>query len=935
MKNKLLLRQLCVYVFLISFSASAAKISDVKWDSMKKQALDRKRQIIYNTDGCDALYFPKKLKVTKENFIKQRLIHAIGSKIDTISYCPLSSGFGYLTSKTKVGDQLLVSIPNKKARNITGDLLKMGTDPLKITEEFCRKNNFEFFVTLRCNDTHDTSHRKNKPHPLFPPYKSKHPEYLMGSYNKRPPHCSWSAVDFTHKEVRNRWVAIAEELMTNYDLDGLELDFCRHLQYFKSVAWGNKASEKECQMITDCMRKIRAAAERIGRKRGKPILISARLPDCIDYSKAVGLDVEKWMQEKLIDIYIGGFYFQLKPWKESVEVCKKYGIKFYPSLDESRIRKVDWGFYRTSQATYRARVAAALQAGADGIYFFNIEGARNLHKLMRGNMDDIRLDDKQYFISYLYYEPKRYLKNGDKYNKRRKISQYSPVMVYPDKPLKFVLEIGDDFNHPDVKKSMPVMTAYADTADYNGKNLVLKVNGHKLRKIKTYGFRSEWLTQFAAPLQFFKPGVNELEVLALPNSEAKEQEMEIMSGTKLLKGRTQAPWRRLFIVHDFKNSEKIVDGAYCINDSGTKRNEFASLLYPMGGIPGKNLKVRFQAKVKNSSTPLATVFRMADGRNVEIVTFQPGKLGLHFIGKSVKFNTADNFHDYEAIMKNGYFILKVDGKELFNEKLKMTAVDPAGKIKGHVYNIGNMHRQSLLFGSLSGKGTGAALWKNVCLVGDGSGVFLKDLKFELKFAKTKHLNKYADVSPNWEFKFDVVNGKIPTLKNLKNTYKKENLIIVDGDNGIKAIEFDNSKAYQAISVNDSALTQKGSDVLLAEWKIKYLSSQAGKGCFTIALMPLNTRKQTLMCSITLFSDTIRAPWGNIKLPKSTENCWNTFRLALDVKHNVATLWMNGKKIGAGAVPAKKKVAPSIFFGDGSGGVAGKAELEYIKITTVK
>ena len=712
---------------------SSAEMTDIEWEHAKKQAINRKRQIIYNTDGCDALYFPRDLPATKDNFIAQRLIHAIGSKIDTISYCPVSSGFGYLTSRTKAGDQMLVNPPDEKKRNITGDLLKIGTDPLKITEEFCHKNNFEFFVTLRCNDTHDMNHRKNDPHPFFPPYKSKHPEFLMGSYHERPPHCSWSAVDFTHKEVRNRWVAIAEELMTNYDLDGLELDFCRHLQYFKSVAWGNQASEKDCQMMTDSMREIRTIAERIGHKRGRPILISARLPDCIDYAKAVGLDVEKWMQEKLIDIYIGGFYFQLTPWKQSVNVCSKYGIKFYPSLDETRIRKVDWGFYRTSLPTYRARVAAALQAGADGIYFFNIEGTRNLHQLMRGSLNDIRLDDKQYFISYLYYDPQKYLKNGNKYNQRKHISQYAPVMVYPDKPQKFILEIGDDFNHPVVKETLPTMTAYADTADYNGKNLVLKVNGHKLKRVKTYGYRSEWLTPFKAPLPFFKPGVNEIEVLALPNPEAKEQEMVIMTGTKLLKGKAQAPWRRLFIVHDFKNSEKIINDAYRINDSGSNENEFASLLYPMGGIPGKNLMVRFQAKVENSSTPLATVCRIADGHNVEIITLQPDKIGLYFIGKSIKFNTTDNFHEYETIMKNGYLILTVDGKELFNEKLKMTTNDPDGKVQGHVYNIQNMHQQSLLFGSLSGKGIGSALWKNVRLVGDGSGVFLKDLKFELIF----------------------------------------------------------------------------------------------------------------------------------------------------------------------------------------------------------
>ena len=730
MKNKLV-QFICV-CFLVWPLVSPAEMNDADWIRLKKQAVDRKREIIYNTDGCDALYFPKDMDATRENFIQRRLIHAIGSKVDTISYCPVSSGFGHLTSRTDVGDQMLVSPPNEKKHNITGDLLKLGTDPVQITQEFCRENNFEFFISLRCNDTHDMKHRKNNPHPFFSPYKQKHPEFLVGSADNQPPYCNWSAVDFTHQEVRDHWVALAGELITHYDLDGLELDFCRHLQYFKSVAWGGTASQEECDMMTASLREIRAIAERVGRERGKPILVSVRVPDSVDYSKAVGLDVEKWMQDQLIDIYVGGLYFRLNPWKKSVDVCNQYGVKFYPSLDESRVRKVDWSFYRTSLITYRARVAEALQAGATGIYFFNIDGARNVHDLMRGNMDDIRLDDKRYFISYLHYSPLRYLKNGDQYSSRNGVSQYSPVMVSPGKPAKFLLEIGDDFNHPDLQDQLPTLTAYADTADHNGKNMVLKLNGHPLNKIKFFGYRSEWLTKFHVPLKYVKMGVNEVEVLAVPNPGAKEQEMVILSGKELLRGRAQAPWRRLFQVHDYETSEKIVEEAYRINDSG-HNNEVANLLYPVGGIPGKNLKLRLQAQVEHSSAPLATVFRMADGRNVEIVDLQSNQIRLHFIGKSVEFDTTDRFHDYEASMEDGRFILNVDGRELLNEPLNMTVDDPAGKLKGAVSNIQNMHRQSLLVGSLSGKGTGAALWKNICIVGDGSGVFLKDLKFELVF----------------------------------------------------------------------------------------------------------------------------------------------------------------------------------------------------------
>lgn len=911
---------------------SAAEMSDADWQKLKQQALNRKREVIYNTDGCDVVYFPRDLPATEENFIRQRLIHALGSKIDTVSYCPLSSGFGHLTSNTKVGDKLLASPGwNKKVRNIAGELFKLGTDPLKITEKLCRKNNFEFFISLRCNDTHDMAHRPDKPHPFFPPYKIKHPEYLMGTYNNRPPHCNWSAVDFSHQAVRDRWVAIAEELMTNYDLDGLELDFCRHMQYFKSVAWGGKASTAERAMMTECMRKIRAAAERIGRKRGKPILIAARLPDSVDYAKAAGLDVEEWMKEKLLDIYIGGFYFQLNPWQKSVDVCKKYRVKFYPSLDESRISKVSWSFHRTMPMTYYAREAAAFQAGADGIYYFNIEGYKNLHQLMRGNMDDIRLEDKRYFISYLHYSPDTYLKDGHKYSSLKGLSQYSPVMVKPGQPMKFTLEIGDDFNHPDVKKATPAMTASVDTADDNGKNLIIKVNGHKLKKIKSYGRRSKWLTRFDAPLSYFKPGVNEVVLEALPAIDSSKQDILIMSGEKFLKGRDQAPWRRLFNVHDFKNSEKIVDGAYRICDSGTKNDEFANLLYPIAGIPGEYLEVKFQAKVEKSSTALSNVCRMADGKHVEIITLQPDRIGLYHIKKSVKFNTTDKFHEYCAAMKDGRFILKVDGKELFNEKLVMKADSPDGYLRGNSYTIPKMNQLSLLFGSLSGPGTGAALWKNICILGDNSGVFVKDLKFELNFPKTGHLVKYGETAPEWDFQFDVANGSIPDRKTIQNNYKPQNATIAKGENNVNVLCLKHLEGYQTVNIDEPSVTSPAEGILLAEWKMKYIPDPSGKSSFQIVFKPLASDKQTLICNLRFWADEVSAPWGMVNLQQNIADRWMTFRIAIDVKKKVAALWLNGKQIGGGSIPCRTGVAPGIFFGDGSAAVIGQAELEYLKI----
>jgi hypothetical protein len=93
-----------------------------------------------------------------------------------------------------------------------------------------------------------------------------------------------------------------EEVCQNYAVDGVELDFFRHPVYFKKYALEGKAGEEELKMMTDLVKRIRAMADREGAKRGKPILLTIRVPDSVEFCRAMGLDVERWLQEELVDI---------------------------------------------------------------------------------------------------------------------------------------------------------------------------------------------------------------------------------------------------------------------------------------------------------------------------------------------------------------------------------------------------------------------------------------------------------------------------------------------------------------------------------------------------------------------------------------------------------------------------------------------------------
>ena len=110
-------------------------------------------------------------------------------------------------------------------------------------------------------------------------------------------------------------------------------------------------------------------------ERGKPLLLTIIVPDSLTFCKAVGLDVETWIKEDLIDMAAIGWhsgYFQ--SWADSVKeydaITTKYGLSRFPVyalLDPTGYSDDDY-----SAKTYDFNEAyQAYEAGVKGIYGYN------------------------------------------------------------------------------------------------------------------------------------------------------------------------------------------------------------------------------------------------------------------------------------------------------------------------------------------------------------------------------------------------------------------------------------------------------------------------------------------------------------------------------------------------------------------------------------
>jgi hypothetical protein len=350
---------------------SAVRITSLEsLRAARQQAADRPRRVIFNNDGNEPVYLCK--TTSPEELLSYRTAPLAGTHVDAIFYCTWSSGFGLFTHGTKVGE-VFSTREGLFERNLAPEMIAAGTDPLRVMTEFGRKNDIEVFWSFRLNDTHDGStapygpimFRANR-------LKRENPEWLIGSPTQKPKHGAWSAVDFTRDEIRDLAFRYVEEVCRNYDVDGVEIDFIRHPVFFKrSAQSGTECNDEERRLMTDLLRRIRTMTEAEGLRRGRPILLAVRVPDSVEYCRAIGLDLKRWLGESLVDLLITGGYFRLNDVAYSVALAREHGVKVYPSLDESRVRDPDARKLRSTTEAYRGRALEAWGAGADGVYLFN------------------------------------------------------------------------------------------------------------------------------------------------------------------------------------------------------------------------------------------------------------------------------------------------------------------------------------------------------------------------------------------------------------------------------------------------------------------------------------------------------------------------------------------------------------------------------------
>ena len=253
-----------------------------------------------------------------------------------------------------------------------------GHDPFGYFMARLRAAGKETFASFRMNDVHNPEDADGWNLPVV---REQHPECIVDQAAvDRGDHDNMNfSLDYSHPAVPPYFLRIFTELLANYPMDGIQLDwmrFPRHLSGTTEEVWAKR------EILTRFTADIRAMTN------AKGIKLFVRVPTSLAGCKVLGTDVVEWTRRGLVDAVTAGAFLTsdyFMPIHEIRAAMGAHAVPIYATIEAQH------GFQWQTAESVRGLCTGLYESGADGISMFNfpVTGRHLNHEVYAGMMEGI------------------------------------------------------------------------------------------------------------------------------------------------------------------------------------------------------------------------------------------------------------------------------------------------------------------------------------------------------------------------------------------------------------------------------------------------------------------------------------------------------------------------------------------------------------------
>ncbi|MFI4911818.1 MAG: LamG-like jellyroll fold domain-containing protein [Sedimentisphaeraceae bacterium JB056] len=376
-----------IYVILLVLCCFAFNTANAQPEVIFKQLYNNDCTNIYTCDN------PWGIAKTKENaplLIRKTIEEAADAGVDAVMFAP---GMGWVPwwPSTFYPDHYQWYLQRMQTEGLTPIMSPLdyyvyeGGDVVNDFLQACRDKGVGAFISYRVNDVH---HLTENQRTYICKFYYDHPEYKIGTVIS----AHQVGHNWLYEEARNYKLAMITELCTNYDVDGIELDFLRFPSYFPD---GETTYQQRSDIMVGFVQAVAAILDSTS-KNGRQRYLSVRIPDRISDFDAIGIDVQRFVNAGVDMVNLSNYYWTNQQSDISDIRAMIPEIPLYHEFTNFIER--NWQRETTLEQFYTSAYLA-YQQGANGVSTFNfayyrptIEKSEPFHEPpfeIFNNLDDI------------------------------------------------------------------------------------------------------------------------------------------------------------------------------------------------------------------------------------------------------------------------------------------------------------------------------------------------------------------------------------------------------------------------------------------------------------------------------------------------------------------------------------------------------------------